>query len=150
MKTKRFPLRTVLTVVTGRLLTKRKSRNDNGIGDLYEILAWMTDDEPYTHTLGRFGDECKPYLLEWFPALKHAIGDLHILDEMVEGAKNGSGDPEDGIKIYLGWLRGERELLPFYDVPKIPKDDHTVKDPVAELKEMGIKNPIVINPANEE
>ena len=146
METKRFSLRVILTVVTGRLLTERKSAKDNGIGDLYEILAWMTNDEPYTHVLVRFADECRPYLLEWFPALKHAISDLHILDKKLKS----NGDPEDGIKIYLDWLRKDRELLPFYDVPKIPRDDHTVKDPIAELKEMGIKNPIVISPASEE
>lgn len=136
METKQFPLRTVLSVVTGRLLTERKSSDDNGIGNIYEILDWMTDDSVYTHTIPRFIDECKPYLLQWFPTLQVAINDLHILDEMLAGAKQGSGDPDDGIQTYIGWLRGERELLPFYDVPKIPKDDHTAKEPAQELAEI--------------
>ena len=41
-QTKRFSLRTVLTVTTGRLLTAPTEDGGNGIGDLYEILGWIT------------------------------------------------------------------------------------------------------------
>lgn len=73
MSTKKFPLRDVLTVTTGRLLTKGKGKDDNGIGDLYKILGHMTgDDGVMTHQLGRFSEECKPWLLKWFPELAEA------------------------------------------------------------------------------
>lgn len=71
MATKTFPLGVVLTVTTGRLLTKSKSQNDNGIGDLYDILGHMTGDSPFTHQLGRFAAECKPWLYRWFPEIEH-------------------------------------------------------------------------------
>ena len=45
MNTKTFSLRTILTVTTGRLLTKGKTERDNGIGDLYEILGWMSGEK---------------------------------------------------------------------------------------------------------
>ena len=51
-ETRQFPLRTILTVTTGRLLTKAKGPRDNGIGDLYEILGYMTGDNGVmTHQL---------------------------------------------------------------------------------------------------
>ena len=69
-QTKRFSLRTVLTVTTGRLLTAPTEDGGNGIGDLYEILGWITmESSPNTHQLGRFADECKPYLFRFFPEL---------------------------------------------------------------------------------
>ncbi len=69
-ETKVFPLRVLLTVTTGRLLTQSRGPRDNGIGDLYELLGWMTNDEPFTHQLPRFADECKPWILQWFPELQ--------------------------------------------------------------------------------
>ena len=39
-----FPLRVVLTVTTGRLLTERRDAKDNGISDVYEILGHMTQE----------------------------------------------------------------------------------------------------------
>lgn len=65
--TKTFPLRVVLTVTTGRLLTEGKGPRDNGIGDLYEILNWITGDSLYTHQLPRAGKACRPWLLKCFP-----------------------------------------------------------------------------------
>ena len=44
-----FPLRVVLTVTTGRLLTELKDNQNNGIGDLYDILNHMTGDTLFLH-----------------------------------------------------------------------------------------------------
>ena len=49
--TKTFDLGTVLTVTTGRLLTD--------IGNLYEILNFMTGDDLMTHQLPRATEACK-------------------------------------------------------------------------------------------
>ena len=126
-ETKRFPLRVLLTVTTGRLLTKSKGPRDNGIGDLYEILGWMTNDSPFTHQLGRFGDECRPWLLRWFPELAAVDGTLPLLDGMIE--RNGA---EIGVDLWLKSLPLKTE----YDVPRIPKDDHESKHPYDELVAM--------------
>ena len=59
---KKFSILTVLSVTTDRLLCP--------IGELYDILGWLTDDSPYTHQLVRFADECKPYILKEHPQLE--------------------------------------------------------------------------------
>lgn len=138
-ETKSFTLRVVLTVTTGRLLTASKWPRDNGIGDLYEILGWMTDDAPFTHQLGRFGEECKPWLLRWFPELSAANDSLWVLDEKVKALGS-----EKGVEFWLTNLQinGAKES---YDVPKIPRDDHDVINPYDELVQMrGTDEGIVI------
>lgn len=60
----KFSLATVLTVTTGKLLTD--------ISNLYVILEHMTGETPYTHSLGRFADKCRPALLMRFPELGKA------------------------------------------------------------------------------
>jgi hypothetical protein len=128
---KRFEARVLLTVTTGRLLTSAKGERDNGIGDLYELLGWMTGDEPFTHQLPRFAVECKPFLLEWFPEL--ATFDLEAFDE---AAKD-----EGGIEHFiLNWQASNRV---WYDVPKIPDGSHTAIHPIAELASMTDK-PIMV------
>ena len=130
MKTKQFELRVLLSVTTGRLLTKSKGDRDNGIGDLYDLLGWMTNDEPYTHQLPRFADECKPWPLRWFPVLQAATDALPLLDFDIasEGA-------EVGCNLWLGKL--ELMGLPAaFDVPQIPADDHERKDAIDELVAM--------------
>ena len=134
-ETKRFPLRVLLTVTTGRLLTTAKGPHDNGIDDYYEILAWMTNDTSYTHTLGRFNDECKPWLLRWFPELGIVPQRLGNLNIMIRMAKSEGTSVEREIQEWLA-VETERCNLPdFYDVPRIPPDDHERKHPYDELVE---------------
>jgi hypothetical protein len=129
METKRFPLRVLLTVTTERLLTKGKGPRDNGIGDLYELLGWMTDDTPFTHQLPRFNDECKPWLLRWFPGLQKANDAIPHMEALahLQGPQ--------GIESWLEALvaGGQPE---WFDVPRIPAGDHTNKCPITELAEM--------------
>lgn len=132
METQKFTLRTLLTVTTGRLLTESEGPKDNGIGRMYKLLGWMTSDEPFTHQLGRFAEECKPWLLRWFPELAQADGLLSEMDSQIE-----SHGPEIGIKAWVDRLLATYPALKReYDVPKIPADDHEVKDPYIELAAM--------------
>lgn len=132
---KKFPLRTVLTVTTGRLLTERKGEHDNGIGDLYEILGHMTNDSPFTHTLGRFAEECKPHLLEWFPELKAVNACLGNLDKWI--ACDRTGTAQEGIKMWLAELKLMfPEIKKEYEIGQIPEKDHGVKNPIEELQSM--------------
>ena len=129
METKQFPLRVVLTVTTGRLLTERKGERDNGIGDLYELLNWMTNDDLFTHQLPRASRECKPWLLRWFPELERFGSDesLSVLDAAIK---------EHGPDIGCGaWLLSLGQTSS-YDVPRIPRDDHEYIDPIQEAAEM--------------
>jgi len=143
--TKTFPLQVLLTVTTGRLLTDSKGDRDNGIGDLYEILGWMTNDSPYTHQLGRFAEECRPWLFRWFPKLgiASASASLASLDQWVAIAPT---CPDQGVMIWLAELRMmQPKLLAEYDVPRIPVDDHERKHPYDELVAMrGTDEGIVI------
>ena len=133
-ETRPFSLRDILTVTTGYLLTKSPNASDNGIGNLYEIIDWMTGDEAYTHTLGRFADKCKPWLLRWFPELAKADAYLPELEKLCEGS-NKSSRPETD-KAIEGWIIrviGQTGCKTSYDVPRIPKDDHAIIDPYDEL-----------------
>lgn len=132
IETQTFTLRTVLTVTTGRLLTESEGPRDNGIGRMYKLLGWMTSDEPFTHQLGRFSEECKPWLLRWFPELAAAD---ELLDEMdVQIETHGA---EIGIKAWVDRLLATHKgIQRTYDVPKIPRDDHIVKNAYDELVEM--------------
>ena len=127
---KTFPLSVVLTVTTGRLLTEPKSENDNGIGELYEILNHMTQDNLFTHQLPRASEECAPWLLRWFPELKEAGSDeaMKMLDDAI--ASGGSIN---------GWLAGVAHrfsLKSEYEIEPIPRDDHEQINPYDELVQM--------------
>jgi hypothetical protein len=126
MATRTFPLRVVLTVTTGRLLTERKGENDNGIGDLYGILGHMTGDSPFTHQLGRFAEECKPWLFRWFPEL--AKVETNSLDELLK-----LHGPEKGVEAWLHALLFCGRCKAEYEIGQIPHDDHDIKNPIDEL-----------------
>jgi hypothetical protein len=149
-----FALRVILTVTTGRLLTVGAGPQDNGIGDLYELLNWMTEDNLFTHQLGRAAEECKPVILELYPELA-VLGSpsaMAKLDEWISRYVNAAepppgvvkGDAEDGIKT---WIEEMKILFPnvqdFYELPHI-KDKHTYKDALDELVEMKGKDNVLV------
>lgn len=128
-RTKPFPLRVVLTVTTDRLLTKSRGDRDNGIEDLYEILGWMTNDSPFTHQLPRFSQECKPWLLQWFPELGIVNEDLGELDELLVELGG-----EFAVEAWIAKLQlMHPELHGEYNILRIPMDDHERKNPYDEL-----------------
>lgn len=123
---KKFSLATIITVTTGRLLSP--------MGDLYEILGHMTNDSPMTHQLGRFGEECKPWLLKWFPEVAVASACLASLDKWI--ASDRTGTNLEGIKMWLTELRMMfPDIKTEYEVGQIPADDHIKKNPFDELIE---------------
>ena len=131
MTIKRFPLRVVLTVSTGRLLTKPTDFG-NGIKDVYDILNWMTRDDLYTHQIPRAMGECRPWLLRWFPELSKVDAlDMECLDRM----RKETGDV-DGCEAWLVDVARNRDLATHYAVPRIPQDDHDRIDPYDELVQM--------------
>lgn len=135
MANRSFATRTILSVTTGRLLTKSEGPRDNGIGDMYRLMGWMTGDEPFTHQLPRFAETCKPWLLKWFPELSKAEEQLTLLDDLVE--KNG---PELGIEAWLATLA----LPATYEVPTIPQGVHQHINPIEELVGMVGKDKVVV------
>ena len=125
---KEFALRTVLTVTTGRLLTKPVSKDNNGIGDLYELLDYMTGESPFTHTLGRFSEECKPILLALYPELKEAEVRLSVLDTYLQ-----EGEP---IELWLDKCVSEWGMPSILSLERGAVANHISKDPIEELLPM--------------
>ena len=120
---KEFSVLAILSVTTGRLLTRPKSPDDgNGIGQVYELLGWMTDDEQFTHQLPRFSEECKPWLERWFPDIAAAT------DEVVAECEAGRVD-----KLCSDMVARFGETR---NVGKIPRDDHDVIPAYDELVAM--------------
>ena len=137
-QTRSFPLRVVLTVTTGRLLTKGAGPRDNGIGDLYGILNWLTGDDLFTHQLPRAGDAGKPYLLKCFPELADANEFVSTLEARIEqyGA-------EEGIERWLVQLQQAFPIIKdSYDVSPMPKGWTSI-DPMIELESMVGKEKII-------
>ena len=56
-----FPLGVVLSITTGKLLCQ--------IGDVYDILNFLTGDNLFTHQLPRAMRECRPSILAAHPRL---------------------------------------------------------------------------------
>lgn len=130
MTTKSFSLGTVLTVTTGRLLTTPKGERDNGIGDLYELLEWMSGKELVDGDLRKVGDECKPWLMKWFPELSKADCELDALDDMIRVyEEQHTTDYRSRTHFYwsvtdawLSLVRPKHGLPESLDIPKIPKE----------------------------
>lgn len=121
MDRRTFTLGQVLSVTTGMLCCE--------IGGVYEILNYMTRDSLFTHQLPRAMRECGPWLLRQHPALAEV---------------DASGvTPEN----WRDWLAAqEARFGEMLDVEPIPQDDHTRRDPVAELAEMvGSERVIVVD-----
>lgn len=127
-----FDIRTILTSTTSRLVTKSESKNDNGIGALYEFLEYMTGESPYTHSLGRFAEECNPYILQKYPEIEKASSEcsLETLDNFIS--------TEDDVQIAIDkWIN---YLCFFYDLrikyPIMKIEDHKSITPILELQNM--------------
>lgn len=118
-KTKRFTTGQILSAMHGRLLCE--------IGELYEILNWMTGESLMTHQLPRASREAEPSLREQFP-------DLAALDVYEPEISN-----EADVVAYLASLPGDSER----DVAPLAPEDHTVIDPLAEIKMMRPDMPIL-------
>ncbi len=131
-ETRTFPLRVIISVTTGRLLTKSKSANDNGISDMYKLLEHMTNDAPWTHQLPRFANECRPWLLRWFPELEPLTDKVNKFCDNLPKKENLSLAAIDDFITCLEKEVGKEK----YDVPRIPMDDHEKKDPLDEFAVM--------------
>jgi hypothetical protein len=109
-----FTLDDILTVTTGRLLSRRH------MDGLYDLLGYMTGDNLMTHQLPRAADACAPALLDQHPHLRGVEPPADI-------------DPAD----LLAWIvnaEGEHgETLP---VTPLPPDNWERRNPIEELCDM--------------
>jgi hypothetical protein len=115
MHTKSFHLGDVLSVTTGRLVSP------DHIGGIYNVLNFMTGDDLMTHQLPRACEECARELLRQHP-------DLAAVE--VPEKFNGEAHVHE-------WLRQQVCLFgEFRDVTPLAAGDHTVINPIAELRMM--------------
>ncbi len=120
--TRKFDLGDVLSITTGRLVSKR------GMDGLYDILNYMTGDNLYTHQLPRASDECQPWLLRQHPQLTKVI----VLKW------------KDEADVWQ-WLTAQEALFGSQLVVEpIPADDHAQKDPIEELEEVAGKGKVIV------
>ena len=131
--TKDFPTLAVLSVTSGRLLTQ-PSRANNGFDQIYEILEWMTDDQPFTHQLGRFAEECKQWIYQWHPEIIEA-------DKLIENKLIEKCEAEDVKACQTAMLAKFGETI---TLQKVPQSYHEIKNATDELFEVGEKNGIKI------
>jgi len=112
MQTKEFATRDVLSTVTGRLM--------GDIGDVYEVLNWMTGESVFTHQLPRIGREARPVLVAAYPLLQQAIEEAEQVTR--ENYKEWRQTWEDRYGLTIA-------------VPKFTAADHESIDPMSELAE---------------
>ncbi|HTG95784.1 MAG TPA: hypothetical protein VL866_24500 [Pyrinomonadaceae bacterium] len=93
-ETRQFSLRAVLTVTSGRLITE--------IGEIYQILNWITGDEIFTHQIPRAIGSAAPWLLKCFPELAPASVNLESLDRWIKSDHTGG---HEGIRMWITELK---------------------------------------------
>jgi hypothetical protein len=133
--TKGFPTLAVLSVTSGRLLTQ-PSRADNGFDQIYEVLEWMTDDQPFTHycSWSHGIEDCKQWIYQWHPEIIKA--DKWIENKLIEKC-----EAEDVKDCQTAMLAKFGETI---TLQKIPQGYHEIENPIDELFEVGKKNGIII------
>lgn len=137
-KTRTFPLGTVLSVTTERLVSP------DHIDGVYKILNFMTGDKLWTHQLPRAGRECRPHLLRQHPQLDGPDMDAAVaeLDRSLEGVE----DHDECNEVVRRWVAGmERRFGKAMDVSPIPTGDYEGKNPVDELIDrMGSESRVIV------
>jgi len=137
MNSKVFDLRTILTATTGMLLTKSKSKTDNGISRLYELLDYITDNSTYTHQLGRVSEECKPHIFKTHshlngPRLREEVKNLKLTLKTEVGRKT----PEVLINDWIFNLVAKNICVAEYEISKMNSSEYTPECPIRELDKM--------------
>lgn len=112
-KTKKYHLGDILSITTGRLVSLRH------IDGVYDILNFMTNDNLFTHQLGRASQECKPELLKQHPKLKD-----------IDTSKCNSETWEDWLQEQIEKFGEELSVKP------IRTKRHTYKNPITEAVQM--------------
>jgi hypothetical protein len=107
------------------------------IGDIYDLLGWMTGESLMTHQLPRASRECEGFLRETFPDLANV--DVPTWTEMPGWDRL---DNDGKMRVITAWL----DAVPgdaSREVPRLPAEDHTHIDPLTELTMMRPDLPII-------
>jgi len=116
-----FALGDVLCVSTGYLVSRRR------IDAVYDVLNFLTRDNLFTHQLPRAFRECQPWVLRQHPQLASVDASAVNADNLND------------------WLAQQEALFgPALTLEPIPRDDHAMRDPLAELLEMAGDKPVIV------
>jgi len=125
MNNKIFDLGSVLSITTGRLLTD--------IGNVYEILNYMTGDNLFTHQLPRASRECEPVLLRQHPELAN-----------IDASGVDTNNWREFLAEQVAKFGNEVEVIP------VGLFEHKHIDPIEELESMVDPSKIIIIPVGDE
>ena len=110
--TKAFPTASVLSVITGRLVSP--------IDGVYEVLTWMADEPIWTHQLPRVSREAQTAMCAQRPDLKIACNEAILVNR----------------DNWQEWLRTwESRYGQTIDVHKLSAGEHESIDPISEAAE---------------
>lgn len=129
---KTFGIGPILTITDGTLMCD--------IGEVYDILGWLTGESLMTHQLSRASRECEGFLRERFPDLAVIEAPDWSLTPGWETLDNESKQARitewlDDVGTRVGRTR---------EVPRLPAEDHTRIDPLAELRMLRPDLPIIV------
>lgn len=106
---KTFSFGAILSVTTGILSAD--------MGEVHELLDYMTGDQLFTHQLPRAANECEDELRAQFPAIAAIV---------VEEA--------DGPDAYMAWVELMAHVYgAHFEVAPLRSEQHTVIDPLVEM-----------------
>jgi hypothetical protein len=118
----KFALGAILSIVGDKLMCD--------ITAIYQILDYMTNDKLFTHQLPRASRECRPYLLRQFP----------FLEDYIDNIQPKITTENYGEILFECQEKWGKEL----EVEPIPRDDHSYRHPLDELKSMVGKDKIIV------
>jgi hypothetical protein len=117
-----FPLADILTMTTGRLLSRRH------MDGVYDLANYMTGDSLFTHQLPRAADVCGPALLNQHPQLR--------------GVEPPQNVDLPGLMEWL--LEAEREYGEELPVAPLPAGSWGSRDPIDELCDMVGRDKVIV------
>lgn len=123
-----FALDDILSVTTGRLLSRRH------MDGLYDLLSYMTDESLFTHQLPRAADVCGPALLAQHPQLRGVEPPADI-------------DSADLLAWLVSVEREHGERLP---VAPLPVGGWERRNPVEELCDMVGPEKVIVARVNDQ
>lgn len=118
-KTKTFDLADVLTITTGKLVSKRH------MDGVYGLLGFMTGENLFTHVLGRAADICNPWLIPQLPA------DIPNSDNLAELEDMPNVSTKEKLAAFLKPL--EEKYGNSFELKALPKGIWESKNPLEEL-----------------
>lgn len=113
--TRTFDLGDILSITTGRLVSRRRMEG------IYDILSFMTGESLFTHQLGRGMERCAPSLFRQHPGL------LTV------------SIPDKGFtpSTWMPWLTAQKRIHgESLDVAPLASGEWTNIDPLLELETM--------------